>query len=43
MKNRVLIAFQVEKSLQDELKIEGKKMGLSFSAYVRYLLINRHK
>ena len=43
MKNRVLIAFQVEKSFQEILKREAKQMGLSFSAYVRYLLINRHK
>lgn len=40
---KVLIAFQVDKKLQEELKNEGKRMGLSFSAYVRYLLINRHK
>lgn len=40
--SKVLVAFQIDKALQEELKREGKKMGLSFSAYVRYLLINRH-
>lgn len=43
MKSKILIAFQIDKSLRDTLKAEGDKMGLSFSAYVRYLLINRHK
>lgn len=39
---KVLVAFQIDKQLQDKLKEEGKRIGLSFSAYVRYLLINRH-
>ena len=42
MKPKVLVAFQIDKSLQDELKREGKRIGLSLSAYIRYLLINRH-
>lgn len=41
--NKVLIAFQIDKSMQESLKKEAKRMGLSFSAYVRYLLMNRHK
>ena len=39
--DKVLVAFQIDKALQDELKKEGKKIGLTFSAYIRYLLINR--
>lgn len=38
---KVLIALQIDKALKDALTKEGKKIGLSFSAYVRYLLINR--
>lgn len=40
---RVLVALQIPEDLKNELTTEGKKIGLSFSAYVRYLLINRHK
>lgn len=39
--NKVLIAFQIDKQLQEQLKNEGKKIGLSLSAYIRYLLMNR--
>ena len=42
MDEKVIIAFQIDKSLQKELKKEAKLMGLTFSAYVRYLLMNRH-
>lgn len=40
MKKR-LIAFQIDDDLRESLIKEGKKMGLTLSAYIRYLLINR--
>lgn len=39
--DKVLIAFQIDKALQTELKKEAKKMGLSLSAFIRFLLTNR--
>jgi antitoxin component of RelBE/YafQ-DinJ toxin-antitoxin module len=38
-----MIAFQIPEDMYEQLKKEGRQMGLTFSAYVRYLLMNRHK
>ena len=38
---KVLIAFQIDKKLQEALRQEGKEKGLCLSAYIRYLLMNR--